>query len=38
MKHRELVERLAEVRAMLDKIDEYIAELKRRMKEKKQDK
>lgn len=38
MKHRELVDRLAEVRAMLDKIDEYIAELKRRMKEKKQDK
>ena len=38
MKHRELVGRLAEVRAMLDKIDEYIAELKRRMKEKKQDK
>ena len=38
MKHRELVDRLAEVRAMLDKVDEYIAELKRRMKEKKQDK
>ena len=38
MKHRELVDRLAEVRAMLDRVDEYIAELKRRMKEKKQDK
>ena len=38
MKHRELVERLAEVRAMSNKLDEYIAELKRRMKEKKQDK
>lgn len=38
MKHQELVDRLAEVRAKLDKIDEYIAELKRRMKEKKQDK
>lgn len=37
MKHRELVERLAKVRAMSDKMDEYIAELKRRMK-KKQDK
>ena len=33
MKHRELVECLAEVRAMLDKVDEYITELKRRMKE-----
>ena len=38
MKHRELVDRLAEVRAMLDRVDEYIAALKRRMKEKKQDK
>ena len=35
MKHRELVDRLAEVRAMLDRVDEYIAELKRQMKEKK---
>lgn len=33
MKHRELVDHLAEVRAMLDKVDEYIAELKRRMNE-----
>lgn len=32
-KHRELVEQLAEVRALFDKVDEYIAELKRRMKE-----
>ena len=38
MKHRELMDRLAEVRAMLDRVDEYIAELKRQMKEKKQDK
>lgn len=38
MKHQELVDRLAEVRAKLYKVDEYIAELKRRMKEKKQDK
>lgn len=34
MKHRELVERLEKVRAMSDKMDEYIAELKRRMKKK----
>ena len=37
LKHRELVERLAEVRAMFDKVDEYIAELKRRMNEQNQD-
>lgn len=31
MKRQELLDRLAEVRAMFDKVDEYIAELKRRM-------
>ena len=32
-KHQELVKQLAEVRALFDQVDAYIAELKRRMKE-----
>ena len=35
MKRQELLDQLAEVRALLEKVDEYIAELKRRMNEKK---
>ena len=35
MKRRELLDQLAEVRTLLEKMDEYIAELKRCMKEKK---
>ena len=38
LKHRELVDRLTEVRAMLDKVDEFITELKRRINEQSQDK
>ena len=36
MKRKELLDQLAEVRALFVKVDEYIAELKQRMKEKKQ--